>query len=84
MNAPATATRLTFNYDVTICTFDGRYDREQDVSGTYSIDPFGAPGNWRIETWSCDLGRDGMEAVEDEVAKQIDADLADAAEELAA
>ena len=75
--AAACQRRVTFDYDVTLTIFDGRYDREIDVAGTYSVDPLGEPGDWRIETCNRNLSRWEMWTLEDEVSKQVDDDLAD-------
>ena len=77
--------RHTFPYDLTLTFSNGRYDREVDVTGTYSVNVGGDPADWQIETCSADLDRDEMSALEDAIAGQIEADVADLDEvELAA
>lgn len=69
--------RVTFKYEVTLATFDGRYDREIDVAGTYSVNVAGDPADWQIETCSANLDRDQWSALEDAIAGLIDGDVAD-------
>ena len=66
-----------FKYDLTLTIFDGRYDREIDCEGEYSVNIGGAPTDWRIETCNHELNEWDWSGLEEAIADQIDGDIAD-------